>query len=275
MAPTDWHVKCCCNHEAGLFIDSLVATCVVKGRGLPVGIHRSGFQFEALLRLLSRIPTKLYSIWVSAVYRFASLGRNVSFHFTCSLQNTHLIALGNFIKVDKDVWLHAQLSSENRGEPTLIIEDGCFIARRSHISAKNHIHFERDVLLAASVLIEDNGHSFTDISVPITYQAMTEGGRIRIGQGCWIGQGAVILCQKGELTLGRNCVVAANAVVTRSAPPYSVLSGNPARIVKHYDAVKGAWVLGSAAAENTEAMAATEARPPKGVPASSRNGHPW
>jgi acetyltransferase-like isoleucine patch superfamily enzyme len=34
-------------------------------------------------------------------------------------------------------------------------------------------------------------------------------------------------------------------VVTRSAPPYSVLSGNPAMIVRQFDPVKQAWVLGS------------------------------
>jgi acetyltransferase-like isoleucine patch superfamily enzyme len=45
--------------------------------------------------------------------------------------------------------------------------------------------------------------------------------------------------------VGRNCFVAAHAVVTRSAPPYSVLSGNPARIVRQFDPVKQVWVLGS------------------------------
>jgi hypothetical protein len=38
--------------------------------------------------------------------------------------------------------------------------------------------------------------------------------------------------------------VGANSVVTRSIPPYSVVSGDPARIVKQYDFSKGKWVLG-------------------------------
>jgi acetyltransferase-like isoleucine patch superfamily enzyme len=153
--------------------------------------------------------------------------------------------IGDYVTVHKDVWLHAHRSAKDKGGPVLSIGDHCFIARRSHISAKNHIEIESNILLAASVLIQDHGHNFSNIDVPIGDQGTADGGTVRIGQGCWIGQGAAIICDSGELTLGRNCVVGANAVVTRSASPYSVLSGNPARIVKQFDTVKGVWVLGA------------------------------
>jgi acetyltransferase-like isoleucine patch superfamily enzyme len=52
--------------------------------------------------------------------------------------------------------------------------------------------------------------------------------------------------------LGRNCVVAANAVVTRSFPPYSVIFGDPARVIKQFHPVKNAWVLGSVPSAQTE-----------------------
>lgn len=212
---------------------------------MPSGERSSRVDFEDPLRLVPRALTKLYSIWVSAAYPFASLGKKVSFHYTCDLHRTGLIEIGDSVTVHKDVWLHASMYAEKKGEPVLIIGDHCFIGRRSHISAKNRIHIERDVLIAASVLIEDHGHDFSDLTLAIKDQGVTEGGKIRIEQGCWIGHGAAIICDKGELVLGRNSVVGANAVVTRSCPPYSVLSGNPARVVKQYDAVKGAWVLGS------------------------------
>ena len=127
---------------------------------------------------------------------------------------------------------------------------------------------ERGVMLAAGVLIQDHGHAFDDVSIPIRDQGVTDGGRVRIGGGTWIGQGAVIICDSGELTLGRNCVVAANAVVTKSAPPYSVLSGNPARIVKQFDPSKGAWVLGAARTADSESAKAAAAK--AGIEAESR-----
>jgi acetyltransferase-like isoleucine patch superfamily enzyme len=208
---------------------------------------------EDPIRLPARVLTWLFTKWIRLVYPFAALGRGLSIHYTCELQNSGLIRLGDFVTVNKDVWLHAQLSDTSHGEPTLIVEDECFIGRRAHISAKNLIHLERGVMIAASVLIEDNSHEFSDVTRPIRYQGLTEGGRIHIGQGCWIGQGAVIVCNRGELKLGRNCVVGANTVVTRSAPPYSVLVGNPARIVKRYDPTTMSWRAGSAVTSEVRA----------------------
>ena len=72
----------------------------------------------------------------------------------------------------------------------------------------------------------------------------SQGGTIRIEDECWIGFGTVIVCEQGELVIGRHSVVGANSLVTRSIPPYSVVSGDPARIVKQYDFSQGKWVLG-------------------------------
>lgn len=218
-----------------------------------LSVHRSSrIGFQDPLWLVPRLLTKLNSVWVSTTYPFASLGKNVSFHYMCNLRNTGLMEIGESVTICKDVWLHAHLSAENKGEPVVTIGDRCHIARHCQISAKNRIHIESDVMVSACVLIQDHGRAHSDVTLPVGDQGFTEGGRIRIGEGCWIGHGAAILCEKGELTLGRNCVVAANAVVTRSALPFSVLAGNPARIVKQFDPVKGSWVLGSSSPVATE-----------------------
>lgn len=203
-------------------------------------------RFEDPVDLLSRGLTKLHSIWVSLIYPFASRGRNLSIHFTSQLnrQRASRISLGNSIIMKKGTWLN--VADENcTGEPAILIEDGCCICADSIISAKNRIHLERDVLVSQSVLIMDHNHAYEDITVPIVRQGITEGGRIRIGQGSWIGHGAAVMCSSGELTIGRHCVVAANSVVVRSIPPYSVVGGIPARIIKQYDPVKRAWCAGS------------------------------
>jgi acetyltransferase-like isoleucine patch superfamily enzyme len=113
---------------------------------------------------------------------------------------------------------------------------------------------ERDVLVAQDVLLVDQNHAYEDITIPIRDQGLTRGGTIRIGQGCFIAHGASIISSRGELVLGRNCVVAAHAVVTRSAPPYSVLSGNPAMIVRQYDPVRRAWIVGSVRSAEAEVV---------------------
>jgi acetyltransferase-like isoleucine patch superfamily enzyme len=141
-------------------------------------------------------------------------------------------------------WLNVA-TEDPVGEPTIVIEDNCHLGFGSIISAKNRIHLERDVLVGQMALFVDHNHAYEDISMPVLDQGITGGGTIRIGQGTWVGHGACIICPRGEIIIGRNCIIAANAVVMRSAPPYSVLSGNPARVIRQYDHQKNAWVLGS------------------------------
>jgi acetyltransferase-like isoleucine patch superfamily enzyme len=119
------------------------------------------------------------------------------------------------------------------------------------VSAKNSIHIERDVVTAHSTLMMDYDCAHEDRTPPICEQAVTEGGRIRIGQGSWIGQGAALVCTRGDLVLGRVCVVGANALVTRSFPLHSITFGNPATVIKHFDGVRNTWVLGCAETAET------------------------
>jgi lipopolysaccharide O-acetyltransferase len=198
------------------------------------------------LTIFSRILTKLNSIWIAAVYPLAHKGRKLSVHYTCDIRNPQLIEVANGVDIHKDVWLHAWPSAPDSRDTTLRIGSRVLIGRRAHISAKNLITIGDDAIISASVLIQDHGHAYDDVTLPIRLQGISAGGRVRIGKGCWLGQGAAIVCTEGELVIGENCVVSANALVTKSAPPFSVLVGNPAKIVKQYDPAKDAWVLGSA-----------------------------
>ncbi len=205
--------------------------------------HRRPFQDP--LEFLPRGLTKLYSTWVSLVYPFASKGRNLSFHFSSQLsrQRAVRISLGNSVSVQKDAWLNVA-TDDPTGEPIIVIDDNCSIGYGTMISAKNRIHLERDVLVGQQVVMTDHNHEYEDITLPIVKQGITEGGRIRIGQGSWIGRGSAIMCARGELTIGRNCVVAVHSVVTRSIPDYSVVFGSPATIIRQYDPETRAWRMG-------------------------------
>lgn len=204
-------------------------------------------QIDDPLKLVRSALIKLYSVWVSATYPFASLGTKLSIHFGAEITKTHVhrMKFGNSVTINKDSILRVHVPLEEEGDPVLVIDDECVVGPRCTISAKNSIHLERDVVLAPSVLMQDHSHAYRDVNHTIRNQGVTEGGRIRIGQGSWIGQGTVIHCDQGELTLGRNCVVAPNSLINRSFPAYSLIAGNPAHVVKQFDAVKGSWVLGS------------------------------
>jgi acetyltransferase-like isoleucine patch superfamily enzyme len=201
--------------------------------------------FEDPLGIFPKALTKLYSTWVSRTYPFARIGRDVSFHVTSKLsrQRATRISLGNSVRLLESAWLSVA-TDDPTGEPTIIIEDNCSIGYGSILSGKNRVHLERDILVGQHVVIQDHNHAYEDIDVPVISQGITKGGRIRIGEGSWIGRGAAILCSRGELTIGRHCVVSANSVVMRSIPDYSVVFGTPATIIRQYDPEKRAWRMG-------------------------------
>jgi acetyltransferase-like isoleucine patch superfamily enzyme len=193
--------------------------------------------------VLSRVLTKLNSLWVAATYPFAGKGADLSLHYTSEISRSFAphIRLADRVEIGRQSWFFTWPSRgmEGADEIKITIDDNCRIAERCTITAGNSIHLESDVVLASDVLVMDHAHAYEDVNIPIRDQGTTPGGRIRIGKGCRIGQGAAILCSnKGELVLGSNCVVAPRAVVTRSFPPDSVLSGNPARVVQRPGAQK-------------------------------------
>lgn len=211
--------------------------------------------FEDPVRVFLRALRKLHSLWLSWTYPFASVGHHFSVHSSCNISRTvaRYIRIGNTVLIEQNCRVDVPVVSEG-SSPEIIIGDECRIGQGGTILAINRIHIERDVIFGQSVLVMDHNHAFEDVTVPIALQGTTKGGTIRIEEGCWIGFGAAIVCNEGELVIGRNSVVGVNAVVTRSIPPYSVVSGNPARVVKQFDPSKGKWVLGSSAARGSVAQ---------------------
>jgi acetyltransferase-like isoleucine patch superfamily enzyme len=93
------------------------------------------------------------------------------------------------------------------------------------------------VIIAQHVVISGLNHSYESLDKPIRLQPPTS-RCVVIEDECWIGANAVITA---GVRIGKHSVVAAGSIVTKDVPPYSVVGGNPARLLKAYNPESQSW----------------------------------
>jgi acetyltransferase-like isoleucine patch superfamily enzyme len=174
--------------------------------------------------------------WRMLGFRFGGFGRRVRIVRPRYLDSLHLIRLGDGVALQEGGYITVQPDAPDAHG--LSIGSGTLIGNRAHIAVVNNVDIGRDVLIADNVFIADCGHQFDDVSRPIHAQGLVRKNPVHIGDGCWIGEGAVIVGAR----IGRNSVVGALTTVTRDVPDHCVVSGVPAIILKRFCAKQGAWL---------------------------------
>ena len=96
------------------------------------------------------------------------------------------------------------------------------------ISAFQHVSIGRECILADRVMLIDFDHGVTEVDRPIRLQGIYKRD-VRVGHNVWIGYGACVL--RG-VTVGDNCIVGTNSVLTRGVPENAVVAGVPARVIR-------------------------------------------
>ena len=94
-----------------------------------------------------------------------------------------------------------------------------------------------DVIVAQNVVFSGLNHGYLDVEQPIRQQTCTT-AEIVVEDEVWIGANAVITA---GVCIGRHSVVAGGSVVTKDVPPFTVVGGNPARPLKHYNFATSQW----------------------------------
>ena len=117
------------------------------------------------------------------------------------------------------------------GNSRLIIKRGSRVGDFAHIYATNEIVIEENVLLANRVYISDTDHGYKDVDTPVLSQPIIRKGKVRIGEGSWLGEN-VCICG----------VIGANAVVNKDIPDYCIAVGVPAKVIKKYDFERKEWI---------------------------------
>ena len=90
------------------------------------------------------------------------------------------------------------------------------------VTIGNHVN------LAQGITVTALNHNFSEADKRIDEQGVST-GQVVIGDDVWIGANAVVL---PNVSIGRHCVIAAGAVVTKDVPDGCVVAGIPAKIIK-------------------------------------------
>lgn len=102
---------------------------------------------------------------------------------------------------------------------------GVVIGVNVSIGAASRVRIGDQVRISRDVMIETAGLDFETLAPPYLHISSP----INIERGVWIGARALIL---GGVTVGEYCVIAAGSVVTKTVPPFSLVAGVPATVVR-------------------------------------------
>jgi dTDP-4-amino-4,6-dideoxygalactose transaminase/acetyltransferase-like isoleucine patch superfamily enzyme len=148
------------------------------------------------------------------------------------------VKLGKNVKLSEYVNLYGcEIGDETKIGALVEIQKNVCVGKRCKISSHTFI--------CEGVVIEDNvfiGHGvmFINDSYP---RATTQAGELKtesdwcvestwIGKGASIGSNATIL---SKIRIGENAIVGAGSVVTKDVPPFAVVAGNPAKILRYVE----------------------------------------
>jgi acetyltransferase-like isoleucine patch superfamily enzyme len=169
--------------------------------------------------------------------KFKKLGKNIKLLFPLVIEGKQYIEIQDNVNLAKGIYLAA--TNQTGHTPEIIIGRGTRLGNFNHIYATRSIVIGENVLTSERVYISDNLHNYTDINRPIIAQEINQVSNVRIGSGSWLGQNVCVI----GCSIGKNCVIGANAVVTRDIPDYCVAVGIPAKVIKKYNPELKLWQL--------------------------------
>lgn len=186
---------------------------------------------------LSQIYTRLIK------NHFQKFGHHSIIKPFLNTSNSKYIAIGNHVNIGSFCRITVSTNfnryqTKSRRRTKIKIGNHVDIGNNSFISANNKIKIGNNVIISAYVFITDHDHRNDDIKKSPHLQPLTENGHVVIEDNVLIGTKSSLL---KNITIGQHATIGANSVVTKNVPAYSVVAGNPARIIKQYDFKTKAW----------------------------------
>ena len=190
-------------------------------------LFRFLFQCHSLIGVIARRMISLFYWEPLFLARCSTTGKNIRLYGMPFLEGHTHIHIGNNVNFFGVVDI---FSGSIFDKPVLQIGNNVDIGHRVSFLVNKEIVIEDDVNIASGAKFMDSDAHPRDAGAraadlpPVPDEIKP----VRICQRAWIGQNAFIL--KG-VTVGEGAIVGVNSVVVTDVPPYSIVMGNPARVV--------------------------------------------
>lgn len=181
-------------------------------------------------------------------YRCISIIRNIRYK-ECSrtaIIYKPLRITPKYLELGNSVFIYANCVIEGinnyfgtKYEPKIKIGKGTSIRQNAHITCASKILIGENCAITHNVTITDIDHTYEyppNDRPPIKNKILVN--NVKIGNRVMIFPNSVIL---GSSVIGEGCVIAANSVVRGEFPPYSLIGGCPAKILKRYNGLTKRW----------------------------------
>lgn len=171
-----------------------------------------------------------YSEYAKRSLQFA--GTNVFIMPGVTIIGGKKILIGDKSHIGKGVILSAWEDYKGKVfDPKINIGKNVSLGEYNHVTAIDRIAIGNGVLTGRWVTITDNSHGnlIDDIYERPSERDLFSKGPVMIGDNVWIGDKATIL---PNVCIGEGAIIGANSVVTKDVPPYCIVAGNPAKIIR-------------------------------------------
>lgn len=115
----------------------------------------------------------------------------------------------------------------------IILGDNVFLGHENVFHGFGGIEIGNGTILAHNIEIQTRNHNYDSIDLKsVPYDNKVHLKSVKIEENVWIGSHVLII---PGVTIGEGAVIGMGAVVTRDVPPFAVMGGNPAQIIKYRD----------------------------------------
>lgn len=159
----------------------------------------------------------------------------------CTIIGAQFISVGKNTRIGEDSKLIAvNHHFQQKLVPCLVIGEHVRATSNLQIMFAGTIIIENHVLLGPDCFIIDHNHGINpDLPGGYSPQPLSV-KNIRIKEGCWLGNRVTVL---PGVTIGEHCVIGAGSIVTHDIPAFCMAVGNPARVIKKWDANEKRWIV--------------------------------